>query len=160
MTLLLSALFLLFQSAATDTDSLMAEPSVQRAIAAIRRNEPQTLEEQIRLCEIAAPPFKESVRAEAYRKAFEAQGLRNVRIDAVGDVIGERPGRAAHPNVVVSAHLDTVFPEGTVLRVARRGASLTGPGIGDDCRGLAVLLGVVRAMNEEHLQTPGTVTFV
>ena len=163
MTLLLSALFLLFQSAsapATDTDRVMAEPSVQRAIAAIRRIEPQTLDEQVRLCEIAAPPFKEGVRAEAYRKAFEAHGLRNVRIDAVGNVIGERPGLAAHPNVVVGAHLDTVFPEGTVLQVARRGASLNGPGIGDDCRGLAVLLGVVRAMNAEQLQTPGTVTFV
>lgn len=163
MTLLLSALFLLLSSASPppgEIDKLMAEPSVQRAIADIRKNEPQTIDEQVRLCEIPAPPFKESLRAEAYRKAFQSNGLKNVRIDAAGNVIGERPGLTAHPNVVVSAHLDTVFPEGTDLRVTRQGTSLKGPGIGDDCRGLAVLLGVLRAMNAAQLQTAGTVTFV
>ena len=64
-------------------------------------------------------------------------GLKNVRIDAEGNVIAERPGANARPNVVVSAHLDTVFPRGTNVKVRRDGYVLRGPGIGDDCRGLA-----------------------
>ena len=75
-------------------------------------------------------------------------------------MIGVRPGKAAHPNLVFSAHLDTVFPEGTNVKVTREGSVLKGPGIGDDCRGLAVMLAVIRALNEAHVETPGTITFV
>lgn len=163
MTIAILLLFLLLQPAAqpaVSVETLVADTAVARALAAVKKNEPQIIDEQIRLCEIPAPPFKETVRAEAYRKAFGAQGLKNVRIDAVGNVIGERPGLAARPNVVLSAHLDTVFPEGTVVRTSRSGNVIKGPGIGDDCRGLAVLLGVIRALNDAQVQTPGTITFV
>jgi acetylornithine deacetylase/succinyl-diaminopimelate desuccinylase-like protein len=71
-----------------------------------------------------------------------------------------RPGKAAHPNLVFAAHLDTVFPEGTNVKVTREGDVLKGPGIGDDCRGLAVMLGVIRALDEAKVETPGTITFV
>jgi acetylornithine deacetylase/succinyl-diaminopimelate desuccinylase-like protein len=99
---------------------------------------------------------------------FETLGLRNVRIDQVGNVLGERPGTGATsagaaPHLVFSAHLDTVFPEGTDVKVTRQGPGgvvLKGPGIGDDCRGLAVVLGVIRAMNDAGVHTPGTITFV
>ena len=141
-------------------EAIAADAAVKRAVEAVRRSEPRTLDEQARLCEIPAPPFKEAARAEAYRRAFEAQGLKNVRIDAVGNVIGERPGLAARPNVVLSAHLDTVFPEGTDVRVKRSGSRLAGPGIGDDCRGLAVVLAALRALDESRVRTPGTITFV
>src|SRR6202022_2518295 len=70
------------------------------------------------------------------------------------------PGAAAHPNLLFQAHLDTVFPEGTNVKVTREGDVLKGPGIGDDCRGLAVMLATTRALNEAHVQTPGTITFV
>lgn len=139
---------------------LKADPAIARAIEHVRDNEPRTLDEQVRLCEIPAPPFKEGARADAYREAFTALGLKNVRIDAVGNVVGVRPGRAARPNVVLSAHLDTVFPEGTDVRTSRSGSVIKGPGIGDDCRGLAVVLAVVRALNENRVETPGTLTFV
>src|SRR5271166_3065720 len=69
-------------------------------------------------------------------------------------------GAAPRPNLVFAAHLDTVFPEGTNVKVTREGTLLKGPGIGDDCRGLAVLLGVIRALNDAPVQTPGTITFV
>ena len=148
------------QSPAAIGERLMAEPGVKSALDAVRRNEPQIIDEQIRLCEIAAPPFKEQKRAEAYKATFEALGLKNVRIDAVGNVLGERPGQAPRPHLVFSAHLDTVFPEGTAVKTTRTGNTIRGPGIADDCRGLAVLIGVIRAMNEGGLQTPGSITFV
>ena len=148
------------ESSASVVEALKADPSIGRAIEHVRNNEPTTIDEQVRLCEIPAPPFKEAARAEAYHQAFVALGLRNVRIDAVGNVIGERPGRSARPNVVLSAHLDTVFPEGTNVRTSRSGPVIRGPGIGDDCRGLAVVLAVIRALNEQRVQTPGTLTFV
>lgn len=140
--------------------TLTADAAVKAALASIRADEPTLLEDQIRLCEVPAPPFKEQKRGEVYRDLFTSLGLRNVRIDAVGNVIGERPGKAARPNVVVAAHLDTVFPEETNVKVTRQGAVLKGPGIGDDCRGLAVILGVVRALNAAKIDTPGTITFV
>jgi acetylornithine deacetylase/succinyl-diaminopimelate desuccinylase-like protein len=158
--LFLSFLFFAQSIPQASVDAIAADASVKRALEAVRRTEPQTIDEQARLCEIPAPPFKEAARAEAYRRAFAAQGLKNVRIDAVGNVIGERPGLAARPNVVLSAHLDTVFPEGTDVRVKRSGTRLAGPGIGDDCRGLAVVLAALRALNESQVRTPGTITFV
>ena len=69
-------------------------------------------------------------------------------MDTAGNVIGVRPGRSPRPNLVFSAHLDTVFPEGTDVQVTREGAVIKGPGIGDDCRGLAVMLAVIRALDE------------
>jgi tripeptide aminopeptidase len=144
--------------AATIGDRLLAEPSVKAALDAVRRNEPQIIEEQIRLCEIPAPPFKEQKRAEAYKAAFESLGLANVRIDGVGNVVGDRPGLSRRPHVVFSAHLDTVFPEGTSVKTTRIGSTIKGPGIADDCRGLAVLIGVIRALNESGIRTPGTIT--
>ena len=140
--------------------ALMKDAAVAAALERIRREEPQLVEEQVRLCEIPAPPFKEQQRAEAYRQAFVALGLKNVRIDKVGNVLGERPGLAARPHVVFSAHLDTVFPEDTDVKTTRSGTVIKGPGIGDDCRGLAVVLGVIRQMNAANIQTPGTITFV
>ena len=141
-------------------ETLLNQPAIQAALDAVRANEPDVLREQVRLCEIAAPPFAEQARGLAYKAAFERLGLKNVRVDAAGNVIGERPGRQPRPRLVMSAHLDTVFPEGTVVKTTRSGSEIAGPGIGDDCRGLAVVLGVVRAMNEAKVETTGPVTFV
>jgi acetylornithine deacetylase/succinyl-diaminopimelate desuccinylase-like protein len=149
------------QPAAIDLGmELLTRPAVKSAITFARAQEPTVVEDQIRLCEIPAPPFKETARAEAFKGDFERLGLRNVRIDAVGNVIGERPGRAATPAAVISAHLDTVFPEGTDVRVRREGTLLHGPGIGDDCRGLAVLLGIIRALDAAKVETHGPLVFV
>lgn len=118
------------------------------------------MEQQISICEIEAPPFKETRRAQEYARRLAALGLARVRMDGEGNVIGERPGIGGGASVVLSAHLDTVFPEGTDVRVTRRGTRLSGPGIGDDCRGLAVLLAVVRAWNQAKVETRGAVYFV
>ena len=139
---------------------LLADPAIKAAVEAIRAAEPQTIEDQVRLCEVEAPPFKEAKRAELYARMFREAGLQNVRIDKEGNVLGDRPGTQPRPRLVFSAHLDTVFPEGTNVKVKREGTMLHGPGIGDDCRGLAVVLAVIRAMNQAKIQTAGTITFV
>jgi tripeptide aminopeptidase len=139
---------------------LMQDAAVKAAVQAARDYEAQTIEDQVRFCEIPAPPFKETARGTAYADAFRKLGLENVRIDKEGNVLGERPGLAPKPHLVFSAHLDTVFPEGTDVKVKREGTMLRGPGIGDDCRGLAVVLAVIRAMNKANVQTPGSITFV
>jgi acetylornithine deacetylase/succinyl-diaminopimelate desuccinylase-like protein len=148
------------QRAAELGASLLQMPAVRAAVDAARAIEPQLIEDQIRLCEVEAPPFEEARRAEMYAQMLRDAGLKNVRIDAEGNVIAERPGVQARPNVVVSAHLDTVFPKGTAVKVRREGAVLRGPGIGDDCRGLVDLLGVARLLNKSGITTPGTITFV
>jgi tripeptide aminopeptidase len=138
---------------------LLARAAVAAAVETLKAREPAILDDQVRLSEIPAPPFKEAVRAEAVRQRFVAAGLSDVRVDAIGNVLGVRRGRAARPHVVISAHLDTVFPEGTDVRVSRTGAVLKGPGIGDDARGLAVLVAVAQALVASSIQTAGTVTF-
>jgi acetylornithine deacetylase/succinyl-diaminopimelate desuccinylase-like protein len=139
---------------------LLKDPAVKAAVDAAKAGEPQTIEDQVRFCQVAAPPFKENARAEVLKKEFEQLGLQNVRIDKAGNVLGERPGAAPHPHLVMSAHLDTVFPEGTDVKVTREGNVLHGPGIGDDCRGLAVLVSIIRVMKNANVKTPGSITFV
>ena len=134
--------------------------NVQGALSAVMEFEQAVIDAQVELCQIPAPTFMESERAAAYREQFERLGLAEVRIDDVGNVIGVRAGLRRRPNLVMSAHLDTVFEKNTDVRVVKEGTILKGPGIGDDCRGLAVLLGVIRALNEAELKTTGTITFV
>ena len=140
--------------------SLIDDARVRAALEAAKASEPQTIEDQIRFCEVPAPPFKEGARGELLRQTFARLGLRRVRVDRVGNVLGERPGDAPRPRVVIAAHLDTVFPEETDVKVTRRRGTLLGPGIGDNCRGLAVIVAIVRSMNEAGVRTPGAVTFV
>ena len=143
-----------------DPAALLSDPSVKAALEAAKKNEPKFISEEARICEIAAPPFHENARGQELQRLFGAMGLKDVRMDSIGNVIGVRPGRSAHPNLVLAAHLDTVFPEGTNVKVTREGALLKGPGIGDDCRGLVVVLGTIQALNDAHVETPGTITFV
>jgi tripeptide aminopeptidase len=160
MRFLIPIAMLAISVAAQDAARLAEDPTVKAALAAAQHNEDHFIDEQVRICEIAAPPFHEEVRGKELERLFKQAGLENVRIDKVGNVIGVRPGASAHPNVVFAAHLDTVFPEGTDVKVKRDGAVLKAPGIGDDCRGLVVVLGVIRALNEAKVKTPGTITFV
>jgi acetylornithine deacetylase/succinyl-diaminopimelate desuccinylase-like protein len=147
------------QGTAPSVADLVKDPAIRRALDAVKSNEAQTVEDQIRFCEIPAPPFKEDLRGQELKRVFEQLGLHDVRIDKAGNVLGEYPGAAARPHMVLAAHLDTVFPEGTDVKVKRDGAILRGPGIGDNCRGLAVLVAVIRAMKQAEIQTPGSITF-
>ena len=148
------------QQAADSLKSLMDTPAVKAALTAAKAAEPQALQDQIRYCEIPAPEFKEEVRGRELRRVFQDIGLDNVRVDKVGNVLGSYAGRAAHPHLVIAAHLDTVFPEGTDVKVKHDGAILRGPGIGDDCRGLAVLTTIAREIKKAGVKNEGTITFV
>jgi acetylornithine deacetylase/succinyl-diaminopimelate desuccinylase-like protein len=153
-------LFVTAQAAAQLPAQVSSSPQVRRALDYLKASEPETIEEQVRICEVPAPPFKEQDRAAYFKRRFTELDLKNARIDQEGNVIGERPGASANPRLVFSAHLDTVFPEGTDVRVKRNGTVLRAPGIGDDCRGLTVMLAVVRALNEARIETQGTILFV
>ena len=134
--------------------------NVSAALTRLERDNAWTIRQQVAVCEIPAPPFKEAARAASVRRRYEQVGLRNVRIDSIGNVIGERRGVGKGPTVMLAGHLDTVFPEGTDVRVKRAGTRFSGPGISDDCRGLAVVLAVARAMELAKVRTAGTVIFV
>src|SRR5580765_4562445 len=149
----------LAQPASTLAD-VAKDPAVRAALDAVKANEPQTIEDQIRFCQIPSPSFQEEVRGKELEKVFQQIGLQNVRVDKVGNVLGELRGAALHPHLVLAAHLDTVFPEGTDVRVKRDGTILRGPGIGDDCRGLAVVVTMVKAMMSANIRPKGPVTFV
>jgi acetylornithine deacetylase/succinyl-diaminopimelate desuccinylase-like protein len=154
-------LALLLLPGTLQSQDLAQRAPVSSLLAQLRATNDWTLAQQASLCEIPAPPFGEAARAAEYRRRLEGLGLQNVRIDAEGNVLAERPGSApGGSRVVLSAHLDTVFPDSTDVSVTRNGSRLRGPGIGDDCRGLAVVLAVARAMQQAQVRTQGTVVFV
>lgn len=139
---------------------MSAAPAVKAALAAIEADDERTLRDQIELTEIPAPPFKEAVKAAEYLKRVKALGFADATIDGEGNVIARRAGSGKGPTLVVSAHLDTVFPEGTDVKVKKQGERYSAPGIYDDNRGLAALLSVMRAMQSNALKTVGDVWFV
>jgi tripeptide aminopeptidase len=145
---------------ADEITDLISQPAVRSALDSVKAGESEVIRDQIRICQIAAPPFHENARASAMKSAFEQAGLSNVRIDRAGNVLGERAGVTLRPHVVVAAHLDTVFPESTEVRITREGGRLKGPGVGDNCRGLAVLLAVARAIVRTSIPLRGSITFV
>ncbi|HQX82194.1 MAG TPA: M20/M25/M40 family metallo-hydrolase, partial [Vicinamibacterales bacterium] len=129
----------------------------KKAMAVLDRDHDRLVAEIITLTEIPAPPFKETARAAAYLEMLRASGLTDLEQDEEGNVMGLRrgagAGRDTAPLIAIAAHLDTVFPEGTDVKVKRDGDRLSAPGIGDDTRSLAVLLAMIRAMNEAGIRT-------
>jgi tripeptide aminopeptidase len=136
------------------------QPSVKHALDGIKSSNSWMLDQQVSICEIPAPDFKEQARAAEFKKRLVALGYSNTRIDTAGNVIAERAGTGTGPTVMLAGHLDTVFPEGTDVKVKREGDKFSAPGIGDDCRGLAVVLAVAKALNEGDVRTSGKVILV
>jgi len=165
---LLSAVFA-FEAPAADASSkneavfktLNGKPAVKAALEQIRREDERTLREQIEISEIPAPSRKEEVRGNDYARRLRELGLTDIATDSEGNVIARRPGTSRNgPTLVLSAHLDTVFSAETDVKVRKEGNRYYGAGIGDDARGLTVLLTVLRAMQEHKLRTQGDVLFV
>jgi tripeptide aminopeptidase len=143
------------------SQTLLAHPKVTKALEDIKADDDQAFAEQKRITEIPAPPYKEKVRAEYFLKRFQELGFKDASIDTEGNVIALRKGSGGgRPNLVVSAHLDTVFPEGTDVAVKEKDGVILAPGIGDDSRGLAALLSLIKSINANGIATVGDVMFV
>ena len=140
--------------------SLLAAPQIQQAFKFIDELRGELDEELVRICEIPAPPFKESARANEIARRFEEIGLARVRSDDEGNVIAERPGLSREPRIVIAAHLDTVFPEGTNVTVRRDGMRFHAPGISDNTCGVVSLLALARALDAGDITTEGGICFV
>mgnify|MGYP001079442562 CR=1 FL=1 len=138
----------------------MSIPCVKEAMKFIQEDERNTIEEQKELVLIEAPTGEEEKRAAVMMEKFKALGLENVHIDRGGNVVGLRRGSGKGPKVLIEGHLDTVFPFGTVHGVEERDGFLYAPGIGDDTRALAMLLGLLRALNQNEIKTFGDIVFV
>ncbi len=139
--------------------AVAADPRVQSALADIEEREEETVREQIRMTEIPAPPFMEAERAAYYVEQLRARGLADAYIDSEGNAIGIRRGSGNGPSFLIAAHLDTVFPPQTDVSVELRGGRYYAPGIGDDTRGLAVLLSVIEALENSGIDTVGDIIF-
>ena len=150
-------------SAAHDqaVQKVLSSEAYKKALTVLDEQHGRIVEDGITLTEIPAPPFKEAKRAQAFAELLRASGLKDVTLDEEGNVLGLRPGTAGGDQVVVvSAHMDTVFPEGTDVKVKRDGTRLAAPGIGDDTMSLAVLAGYVRAMDAAGIRTRDNILFV
>ncbi len=132
---------------------LMEGAAYRTILETLRAEHDRTVADIVTLTEIPSPPFGEGPRAEAYRAMLVAHGLEDVEMDAEGNVFGLRRGVGNGEVVVLAAHLDTVFPAGTDVRVRREGTRLHAPGVGDDTRSLAVLLAWLRAMDAAGIAT-------
>lgn len=152
----------LAQDAAGAVPQIAESEAFQAAKAQLAQDFERTVADIITLTEIPAPPFQEEARGKAYRDMLAAHGLSEVTTDAEGNVMGLRRGSgpAGGPLVVVSAHLDTVFPADTDVKVRREGTRLMAPGVGDDTRSLAVLLAYIRALDAAKIETEKDILFV
>jgi acetylornithine deacetylase/succinyl-diaminopimelate desuccinylase-like protein len=138
----------------------LTNPKFQAAEDFIAADHDRFVREIIQITEIEAPPFKEEKRAKTFAELLRQSGLSDVEIDAEGNVIGVRKGTGTGPLTAIAAHLDTVFPEGTNVKVRREGTKLRAPGVGDDSRALAVLLAIVRALDAAKIQTASDILFI
>jgi len=143
-----------------DIATILAHPAFAAAHESLRAGHDRLVEEIITLTEIPAPPFQEARRAAAFLDMLRGHGLEEVQLDGIGNVTGIRRGRGNGQMVALAAHLDTVFPEGTDVTVRREGTKLFAPGIGDDTRGLAVLLAFIRALDAGGIETEQDLLFV
>ena len=125
--------------------TLEATPAVAAALQVCETEVERAMAEQIHIAEIESPTFAEKVRGEEIMRLMREYGLKDVVMDPSGNVVGRRPGSGAGPTLAIAAHLDTVFPAGTDLKVRKEGNLYYGPGIGDSASGLRSMLQVLRA---------------
>jgi tripeptide aminopeptidase len=140
-----------------DRARLAENPQVLAALDWFHKNISSINETHIRLTEIPAPSFKESARAAAVKSLFEQSRLRT-EIDSMGNVIATLPG-VSPDTVILSAHLDTVFPEGTDVKVHRDADRWSAPGVSDNGAGLAALVAIARAFQVAQIHPQSTIVF-
>lgn len=141
-------------------EELLASAQVQAAFQFFADNAELITNEQIAISSIPAPPFKEQRRAEYLCSRFQQLGLESPALDLEGNCIALRRGRSLEPLLVVSAHLDTVFPAGTDVTVSQIQGRLFAPGIADDGCGLAALIGLAQCLQATGIETSGSILLV
>ena len=139
---------------------ILTSARVREAFQFFERRAAAITDEQIAICSIPAPPFGEAERAHYLCEKFRQLGLRDAQLDMEGNCVALRRGRSLSPLLVVSAHLDTVFPPGTDFTVRREQSKLLAPGIADDGCGLSALIALLQAMEENSIETEGSLLFV
>lgn len=143
-----------------EIEQLSKNKKMQAAFQSVIAQNQKSREELITLTEIAAPPFKEAERAAYFAGMLRQAGADSVWIDEVGNVVALREGKKRARTVALDAHLDTVFPEGTNVKVRVKGDTLFAPGVGDDTRGLAMLVCILRAMEQAQVDTDADILFI
>ena len=133
---------------------------VKKAFKYIIDVEDKTNKNLIELTEIEAPPFKEQKRAKEFSERLKLAGIEKVWIDSIGNVIGFLEGSIGNKNIAIDAHLDTVFPEGTDVKVQIKNDTLFAPGIGDDTRGLAMILTIAETIVNSEIKPVDNILFI
>ena len=140
-------------------ESVFNDPIVKKALEQAVPQEIFTIEEQIEICEVPAPPMKEQTRAAMIAEKINSYGL-EASIDPVGNVIACRKGTDPDgPVCVISAHMDNSFREGTDTTVRRQNGRLFAPGISDAFRALACMLQVIRMVVNNDIKTKGCLLY-
>ena len=139
---------------------LATDPKIQKGLQIAKDQASFAMQEQVELCEIASPTFEEATRAKEIARRMEQYGLTDVSIDEIGNVVGVRKGTGNGPVLVIDAHMDTVFPMGTDVKVRREGDTYYAPGIGDNTSGCRALLQLIHCFNEADIKTEGDILFV
>jgi tripeptide aminopeptidase len=140
--------------------SLLQKPEMKKAFQSVDDRAAAIVDEWIHLVEIPAPSGKEQTRAKYIRAEMEKLALSEIKTDDMLNVSGVRKGTGGGPIVVFAAHTDTVFPEGTDLKVKREGDVLRAPGVGDDTSNLMAVLEMFRALNRGGIKTKGDLIFL
>ncbi|MEY3929020.1 MAG: hypothetical protein RLZZ516_730 [Cyanobacteriota bacterium] len=141
-------------------DALASSASMKEALLLLQADEQRLINEAIQLAEIPAPTFQEEKKAKAYADLLKANGISDVQIDSIGNVIGIRKGSDNGPRIAIIAHLDTVFESSTDVKVKKEGKLLLQPGLTDDSNALAMILSWIRALDKTKIKTIGDLIFV
>ncbi len=138
--------------------AMMEDPRVASLMEYIRDNHPGTVDEQCEIAGIEAPPLNEGARAADFAARLSETGLLEARVDEHGNALALIPGTGRHGDLLIEAHLDTVFPLGSVKQVIRTGDRIEAPGICDNCRGLAALLCIARGFRHAGISPMKDIT--
>lgn len=120
----------------------------------------RVVELAIQIQQIPAPTFHEEKRAEFIHRLFTNEQLSDICFDETGNVLARLPGKGKDKPLVISAHMDTVFPAETDLSVKRGSELIHGPGLGDNSMGVAALFGLLWSLRESAISLRGDIWFV
>lgn len=140
---------------------LVSSPAIKKALEHIRQNDAQCVRDQVEIASIESPRFGEANRRNKIEEILRRDGFKEIHTDSEGNLIARYPGSDPNgPRLVISGHMDTVFPENTPTQVRQVGNRYFAPGIGDDAKGVATCLQVMRTVKALNLALKGDLIFV